>query len=94
VGRSQPDRARYVFNWRELEVIDRREWALAALNEQLYRVAPEWLAEHVRAGRYGLGLSCDRVLCLCPYRLGGTEPRPEPNGDSGSALGGLEGAAW
>jgi AcrR family transcriptional regulator len=45
------DRARYVFNWRELEVIDRREPAVVALNEELYRVASEWLAGHVRAGR-------------------------------------------
>jgi hypothetical protein len=45
------DRARYVFNWRELEVIDRREPAVVALNEELYRVASEWLAGHVRARR-------------------------------------------
>jgi hypothetical protein len=45
------DRARYVFNWRELEVIDRHEPAVAALNEELYRVASEWLAGHVGAGR-------------------------------------------
>lgn len=48
------DRARYVFNWRELEVIDRGEPAVAALNEELYRVASEWLAGHVRAGRIRL----------------------------------------
>jgi AcrR family transcriptional regulator len=45
------DRARYVFSWRELEVIDRREPTVAALNEDLYRIASEWLAGHVRAGR-------------------------------------------
>jgi AcrR family transcriptional regulator len=45
------DRARYVFNWRELEVIDRRQPVLTRLNEELYRVASEWLAGHVRAGR-------------------------------------------
>jgi len=48
------DRARYVFNWRELEVIDRGEPAVAALNEELYCVASEWLAGHVRAGRIKL----------------------------------------
>ena len=48
---ANPDRARYVFNWRELEVSDRREPAVTGLNETLYRVASEWLAEHVRAGR-------------------------------------------
>jgi AcrR family transcriptional regulator len=45
------DRARYVFNWRELEVIDRREPAVAALSEDLYLVASQWLAGHVRSGR-------------------------------------------
>ncbi|HWE67424.1 MAG TPA: TetR/AcrR family transcriptional regulator [Acidimicrobiales bacterium] len=45
------DGARYVFNWREPEVIDRRQPALTALNEELYRVGSEWLAGHVRAGR-------------------------------------------
>src|ERR1700733_7927617 len=45
------DRARYVFNWRELEGIDRREPAVAELSEELYRVASEWLAGHVHAGR-------------------------------------------
>ena len=45
------DRARYVFIWRELEVVDRREPAISALNEELYRVASEWLAGHVAAGR-------------------------------------------
>jgi len=38
------DRARYVFIWRELEVVDRREPAISALNEELYRVASQWLA--------------------------------------------------
>jgi hypothetical protein len=32
-------------------VIERGESAVAALNEELYRVASEWLAAHVRAGR-------------------------------------------
>jgi len=45
------DRARYVFIWRELEVVDRREPAISALNEELYRVASQWLAGHVAAGR-------------------------------------------
>jgi len=45
------DRARYVFNWRELEAIDRRDEAIAALNAELYSVASEWLAVHVEAGR-------------------------------------------
>ena len=45
------DRARYVFNWRELEVIDRRDEALAALNERFYAEASQWLDGHVRAGR-------------------------------------------
>lgn len=45
------DRARYMGNWRELEVSDRREPAVAALNEELYRTASEWLAGHIRAGR-------------------------------------------
>jgi len=45
------DRASYVYNWRELEVIDRREPAVATLNEELYRVASQWLARHVRTGR-------------------------------------------
>jgi hypothetical protein len=40
-----------VFNWRELEVIDRSEPAVEALNEELYRHASDWLAGHVRAGR-------------------------------------------
>ena len=48
---ANSDRARYLFNWRELEVSDRREPALAALNEELYSVASEWLARHTRAGR-------------------------------------------
>lgn len=45
------DRARYVFNWRELEVIDRRDEALTALNERFYAEASQWLDGHVRAGR-------------------------------------------
>jgi len=45
------NRARYLFNWRELEVIDRREPTVVALNEELSRVASEWLGGHVRAGR-------------------------------------------
>lgn len=48
---ANPDRARYFFNWRELEVIDRREPAVVALNDELYRVASEWLATHTRVGR-------------------------------------------
>jgi AcrR family transcriptional regulator len=48
---ANPDRARYVFNWRELEVTDRRDPAVVALNDELYRVASEWLATHTRAGR-------------------------------------------
>jgi AcrR family transcriptional regulator len=48
---ANPDRARYVFNWRELEVNDRREPAVLALNDELYRVASEWLAAHTRTGR-------------------------------------------
>ena len=45
------DRARYVFNWRELEAVEGRDPAINALNEELYRVASEWLAVHVAAGR-------------------------------------------
>jgi AcrR family transcriptional regulator len=45
------DRARYVFNWRELEVSDQRVPAVATLNEELYRIASEWLAGHVGASR-------------------------------------------
>lgn len=48
---ANPNRARYLFNWRELEVIDRREPAVTELNEQLYHVASEWLAGHTRSGR-------------------------------------------
>jgi AcrR family transcriptional regulator len=48
---ANPDRARYVFNWRELEVIDRHEPAVAALNDEMYRVASEWLGTHTRADR-------------------------------------------
>ena len=44
------DRARYLFNWRELEVIDRRDEALADLNESFYTAANHWLEGHVRAG--------------------------------------------
>lgn len=43
--------ARYLYNWRELEVIDRRVPEVAALNQELYGVASGWLAGHVRAGR-------------------------------------------
>src|SRR6202034_9521 len=45
------DRARYVFNWRELEVSDRRDPAVAALNEELYHVASEWLCRPPRGAR-------------------------------------------
>lgn len=45
------DRARYVFNWRELEVIDRRDEGLTCLNERFYAAASDWLEGHVRAGR-------------------------------------------
>ena len=45
------NRARYVFNWRELEVIDRRDQALAGLNDRFYAAASDWLDGHVRAGR-------------------------------------------
>jgi AcrR family transcriptional regulator len=48
---SQPDRARYLFHYREHEVIRTSDGTIQALNAQFYAAATAWLRTHVAAGR-------------------------------------------
>jgi AcrR family transcriptional regulator len=48
---SQPDRARYLFHYREHEVIRASDGAAAALNAEFYAEATQWLRAHVDRGR-------------------------------------------
>jgi AcrR family transcriptional regulator len=48
---SEPDRARYLFHYREHEVIRTSDGAIHALNAQFYAEATGWLRAHVDRGR-------------------------------------------
>jgi len=47
---SEPDRARYLFHYREHEVIRTSDGAVQALNAQFYGEAAAWLRTHVDRG--------------------------------------------
>jgi AcrR family transcriptional regulator len=48
---ARPDRARYLFHWREPEAIGRTDEPVAELNERFYAAASNWLQPHVDAAR-------------------------------------------
>ena len=48
---SQPDRARYLFHYREHEVVRTTDGTVKALNTQFYAEAMVWLRAHVDRGR-------------------------------------------
>jgi AcrR family transcriptional regulator len=48
---AQPDRARYLFHYREHEVVRTSDGAVKALNANFYAEATVWLRAHVDAGR-------------------------------------------